>query len=60
MTPQLVTLKQLPDLPAGWMYEASTRKAADDKAIETGQPFIYHFPGNGKYYVAKTDKAVES
>jgi hypothetical protein len=56
MKPQPVELKTLIALPDGWMKEFPSEAEANAYAQETKQPFVYHFAGNGKWYVAAVRK----
>jgi hypothetical protein len=56
MSAQVIELAALPKLPDGWMYEVNSLPQAEQVAAENSQPFIWHFPGNGKYYVAKSEQ----
>jgi hypothetical protein len=54
MTPRIIALTTLPELPDGWMKELDTEAEAVQFAISHEQPFIYYFAGNRRYYVAVT------
>jgi hypothetical protein len=48
-----VTLKTLNELPPlDWMTMHSDQMSAEEAALERGEPFVWHFPPNGMYYVA--------
>ena len=51
--PMLLTLTTLPPLPDDLMDMCTTLAEAEKHAAENDQRFIYHYPRNGCYYVAR-------
>lgn len=56
MTIQIIELKQLPDLPEGWMRAFTEQGEAERYAAKNAQPFVWHFANNKTYYVAESEK----
>ena len=53
MMTSVITIKTLNELPPlGWMTMHSDQFSAEEAALERGEPFVWHFPPNGLYYVA--------
>jgi hypothetical protein len=49
--PQKVTLNTLIELPGKRFTGFDTEAEAVQRAVKNGQPFFYHYPKNGTYYV---------
>ena len=53
--PMLLTLTALPLLPEDKMHMCTTLAEAQRHAAENDQRFMYFYPRNGCYYVARKD-----
>ena len=54
MSVKIIILNKLPELPRGKMRMFDNETEAVKAAEASGQAFVWHFPANHSYYVART------